>query len=73
MAGDKLMPELHLSQPGFTHIVLANHLLNLSYNKLFDQKKGLGASVNEELAQWLRKNVMKNSKEQKCMGGLKIM
>ena len=29
LTGDKFMPELHSKQPGFTYIVLVDHLLNI--------------------------------------------
>ena len=41
--------------------------------ELFDKKATSGASVKEELAQELHKPMIKNSKEGKCMQGLKII
>ena len=39
----------------------------------FDKKTGLGASVNEELAQELHKPVTKKIKKEKSMPGLKTI
>ena len=41
--------------------------------KYFDQKTGSEASVSEELAQELHRSLIKNSKEGRCMRGLKII
>ena len=41
--------------------------------KFFDKKTESGESVNEELAQELVKTVTKNSKQEKCVRGLKII
>ena len=41
--------------------------------KFFDKKTESGESVNEELAQELVKPVTKNSKQEKCVRGLKII
>ena len=38
LAGDKFMPEMHLKQPGFTRIVLVDHLLKIK-NELKNLKK----------------------------------
>ena len=48
-------------------------VLASTVDKFFVKKTGPGVSVNEELAQELQKPVIKNSKEEKSMLGLKII